>query len=101
MIFAVRFRYPIDDDLGKWACVTPSAKQPGRWQWTWFNDEGPAGDTCRDSAREVIDEVLRDGWVPESVTGPDHAAGSEILNRAIAERAAQRAMFEEWLGRAA
>jgi hypothetical protein len=33
---------------GEFALLHPSTKQKGKWQFTWFDDQGPAGDRIGD-----------------------------------------------------
>lgn len=97
LVFAVRFVL-LDDTRGMSSTVTPSAKEPGRWQWTWYDYRGPAGDTQRDTPAEAIDEALRDGWVATQVIGPDAEAGERILADVTQARARIRAWSDDdWL----
>ena len=62
-----------------WASITLSAKQPGRWQLTWHDGDGPIGDTLRDTIGEVIVEALRDGYRYDRAIGPLAEMGAVLV----------------------
>lgn len=45
-----------------WALIHRSAREPGRWQISSFDAEGPWGHTCLDSMDECLEYARPDGW---------------------------------------
>ena len=56
------------------AVLSPSAKEPGRWQLSTFDEQGPWGDVIRDTPDQAIKDGL-DGygckWMLEAMVTPD------------------------------
>ena len=94
MIAGMKLARPKGDD---WASVSPSTSEHGRWQLTWWDAEGPVGHTCRDTPRECVDEVMRQGLLPVSANGPDAAEALALMQDVQAERERQRAEADAWL----
>ena len=55
------------------------------------------GHTCRDTPRECVDEVMRQGLLPVSANGPDAAEALALMQDVQAERERQRAEADAWL----
>lgn len=65
-LLAVRFRAVKRPDWT--ALLTRSAKQPGKWQLTTFDEQGPWGDVVRETAEKALQDGLAgDRWRIECI----------------------------------
>jgi hypothetical protein len=92
-VLAVELRHHARADLR--AIVTASAQEPGRWQLTWFDDDGPSGHTHRDTAEEAIAAAIADGYHVLLTAYPEDAR--ELVDGALEAQAARRREIESWL----
>lgn len=60
-------------DPRKFAILHRSTKEPGRWQLSRFDEDGPTGDSIRDTADKALKDGLDAGrlWKLESVIDAD------------------------------
>lgn len=89
---AITLRHPERRDLT--AMVTASASEPGRFQLTWVDDEGPSGHTTRDTPEEAVRYAVDEGYRLDSANTAEARAMVERVERARTERAAK---IESWL----
>jgi len=80
------------------ALVTASASEPGRYQLTWMDDEGPSGHTTRDTPEAAVRHAVEEGYrLDDATTGAEDRALVEQVQRAHTKRAAE---IEGWVTRA-
>ena len=89
---AITLRHPKRRDLT--AMVTASASEPGRFQLTWVDNEGPSGHTTRDTPEEAVRYAVDEGYRLDSANTAEARAMVERVERAREERAAE---IESWL----
>lgn len=74
--------------------VTASASEPGRYQLTWADDEGPSGHTTRDTAEEAVSYALEEGYRLDTANSD---AAREMVERVQKAREQREAEIESWL----
>lgn len=89
---AITLRHPRRRDLI--AMVTASASEPGRYQLTWADDEGPSGHTTRDTAEEAVRYALEEGYRLDTANTD---AAREMVERVQKAREQREAEIESWL----
>ena len=89
---AITLRHPRRRDLI--AMVTASASEPGRYQLTWADDEGPSGHTTRDTAEEAVRYALEEGYRLDTANSN---AAREMVERVQKAREQREAEIESWL----
>ena len=89
---AITLRHPRRRDLI--AMVTASASEPGRYQLTWADDEGPSGHTTRDTAEEAVRYALEEGYRLDTA---NTSKAREMVERVQQERERRAAEIESWL----
>jgi len=88
----ITLRHPARRDLI--AMVTASANEPGRFQLTWADKEGPSGHTTRDTPEEAIRYAVDEGYRFDSANTLEAQEMVESVERAREARAAE---IEAWL----
>ena len=89
---AIMLKHPTRRDLT--AMVTASASEPGRFQLTWVDDEGPSGHTTRDTPEEAVRYAVDEGYRFHSANTAEARAMVERVQQAREDRAAE---IESWL----
>ena len=84
--------YKEDKDQG--AMISPSSKEPGRWQVTWFDERGFIGDASHKTEVDAFKEAYQDGYrVPDPVRGEKQMSSKQFLQGVIdSERVQQEHM---------
>lgn len=95
--FAIRLRSRLRSD--QWGAITLSAREPGRVQLTFFDDEGPYGHTCRDTVADALVEATDwQGLEVECVEPADHHEAVAAVTADAARRAELQAMVDRMMG---
>lgn len=89
---AITLRHPKRRDLI--AMITASVSEPGRFQLTWVDDEGPSGHTTRDTVVEAVRHAVDEGYRLDTASSGMARSLVERLQREREERAAK---IESWL----
>lgn len=89
---AITLRHPARRDLI--AMVTASASEPGRFQLTWADNQGPSGHTTRDTPEEAVRHAVDEGYRLDSANTPE---AQEMVERVERAREARAAEIESWL----
>lgn len=91
---AIALRHPRRPDLG--ALVTASANEPGRYQLTWMDSEGPSGHTTRDTPEAAVLHAVQEGYRLDE-TNTAAACDRAIVEQVQQAHAARAAEIESWL----
>lgn len=89
---AITLRHPKRRDLV--AMVTASASEPGRYQLTWADNDGPSGHTTRDTPEAAVRHAIEEGYRLDTANS---AEAREMVERVQQERERRAAEIESWL----
>lgn len=89
---AITLRHPRRRDLI--AMVTASASEPGRYQLTWADNDGPSGHTTRDTPEEAVRHAIEEGYRLDTANSAEARA---MVERVQQERERRAAEIESWL----
>ena len=89
---AITLRHPKRRDLV--AMVTASASEPGRYQLTWADHDGPSGHTTRDTPEEAVRHAVDEGYRLDTANSSE---AREMVERVQQERERRAAEIESWL----
>ena len=91
-LIAIALRHPRRPDLT--AMVTASASEPGRYQLTWSDAEGPSGHTTRDTPAAAVLHAVQEGYrLNYALTDTARVMAEQVQ----AEHEARAAEIESWL----
>ncbi len=77
------------------ALVTASASEPGRFQVTWVDNEGPSGHTTRDTPEEAVRYAVEEGYRLDDAT--TNARDRDLVERVQRAREARAAEIDSWV----
>ena len=77
------------------ALVTASASEPGRFQVTWVDNEGPSGHTTRDTPEEAVRYAVEEGYRLDDAT--TNARDRDLVERVQRAHEARAAEIDSWV----
>lgn len=89
---AITLRHPKRRDLV--AMVTASASEPGRYQLTWADNDGPSGHTTRDTPEAAVRHAIEEGYRLDTANSTE---AREMVESVQQERERRAAEIESWL----